>query len=100
MLYYQKGSEKLTLSQQDLEEGLVTAFKKLGKAIKVLVIPPDYTRYHSFAGVLTQIADKYYGNHLTDILPALGTHSPMTDNQIHSMFHGINERKFLFHNWH
>ncbi|KPK85988.1 MAG: D-mannonate epimerase [Bacteroides sp. SM23_62_1] len=99
MLLYQKGSEKLTLSQQDLEEGLIGIFEKWGKVNKVLAIPPDYTRFHSFAGLLTQITDRYYGNKLAEILPALGTHAPMTQWQLNSMFPGIDKKKFRVHNW-
>ncbi|HLP08782.1 MAG TPA: hypothetical protein VK178_11500, partial [Opitutaceae bacterium] len=41
----------------------------------------------------------YYGAQLTDILPALGTHSPMTSEQIHEMFPGVPESLFRVHNW-
>jgi nickel-dependent lactate racemase len=36
---------------------------------------------------------------VTDILPALGTHSPMTSEQIHEMFEGVPESLFRIHNW-
>ena len=32
-------------------------------------------------------------------LPALGTHSPMTSEQIHEMFPGVPESLFRVHNW-
>jgi nickel-dependent lactate racemase len=99
MIYYQKGSETSVLTEEDLKEGLTLTLDKWGKVKKALALPPDYTRYHSFAGNLTRIADKYLGDRLTDIMPAIGTHSPMTEKQINSMFQGINKNKFRVHNW-
>ena len=82
MIYYQKGSEHEDLSMEDLRKGLYEALDKLGERKKVLAIPPDFTRKHSFAGPLTGMADSYYGSALTDILPALGTHAPMSEREI------------------
>jgi nickel-dependent lactate racemase len=65
----------------------------------VLVIPPDFTRFHSQAGVLTKLIYDYYGSHLTDILPALGTHTAMTPEQIAEMFAGVPQDLFRVHNW-
>ena len=36
---------------------------------------------------------------LKDILPALGTHSPMTDNQIDEMFKEVPRSLFRVHDW-
>jgi nickel-dependent lactate racemase len=99
MIYYQKGSETSVLTEEDLKEGLTATLDKWGKVKKALALPPDYTRYHSFAGNLTRIADKYLGDRLTDIMPAIGTHTPMTEEQINSMFPGINKTRFRVHNW-
>ena len=86
MIYYEKGSADLQLSADDLRKGLFEALGRLGKRNKVLAIPPDYTRFPSRAGELTEFAWEYFGEKLTDILPALGTHSPMTEKQISHMF--------------
>ncbi len=99
MIYFERGSEIDDLGLSGLEEGLVTALDKLGIKGKVLAIPPDFTRMHSFAGPLVQFADQYYGNQLTDILPALGTHAPMSDKEIADMFSGVSTDKFRVHNW-
>lgn len=99
MIYFQKGSEKSILSSEDLKEGLFTALEKLGRRQKVLAVPPDYTRFHSRAGELTTYVYQYYGKQLTDILPALGTHSPMTPKQINHMFPGVPPNLFRVHDW-
>ena len=71
----------------------------IGNRKKVLAIPPDFTRKHSFAGPLTGLAEEYFGDSLTDVLPALGTHFPMTGDEISDMYPGVPEEKFRVHNW-
>ena len=68
---------------------------------KVLIIPPDFTRFHSNAGKITNI---YY--HMlreqgaeVDIMPALGTHVPVTAKEAETMFGDIPFERFLAHNW-
>ena len=99
MLYYSRGSTTDELQVPDLMAGLFAAFDKIAATGKVLAVPPDFTRYHSFAGLLTRLAYEYYGKQLTDILPALGTHSPMTAAQIDEMFSGVPETLFRVHRW-
>ena len=67
----------------------------------VLIIPPDFTRFHSNAGFIT---NTYY--HIltdrgcqVDILPALGTHVAMTKEEVELMYGDIPFEKFLYHNW-
>lgn len=99
MIYYQRGSENSVIDAQSLEEGLFSALKKIGRKKKVLVVPPDQTRIHSRAGEITDLLYKYYKKDLRDILPALGTHTPMTDNQINEMFGDIPRELFRVHDW-
>ena len=57
----------------------------------VLIIPPDFTRFHSNAGFITQV----YWRLLTargvnvDVMPALGTHVPVSETQWKTMFGDI-----------
>lgn len=83
----------------DLRGGLFRALDALGPRHKVLAIPPDFTRFHSRAGELTAYVHEYYGERLTHVLPALGTHAPMTDGQIHRMFPGVPRYIFQVHDW-
>jgi len=99
MLYFSRGSVDDALSPDDLKAGLLEAFEKLGDRRKVLAVPPDFTRFHSRAGELTRHAVTYYGKRLTDILPALGTHTPMTPTQIHEMFGDVSPALFREHDW-
>ncbi len=99
MIYYQNGSTENDLSHSDLQQGLNEAFRKMETKKKVLIVPPDYTRFQSRAGELTEMAWEYYGDKVTDILPALGTHTPMTDTQISHMFGKTPRNLFREHDW-
>ncbi|WP_430972115.1 lactate racemase domain-containing protein [Sunxiuqinia rutila] len=99
MLYYEIGSTEHELTAEDLKKGLYTALDKLSGINKVLAIPPDYTRLPSRSGELTEFAWQYYGDKLTDVLPALGTHSPMTDEQIAHMFGSLPKSLIREHDW-
>lgn len=99
MIYFETGAPDAVLSDIDLKEGLFEALNKMGLKSKVLAIPPDYTRLPSKAGELTAFSYQYYGDKMTDILPALGTHSPMTYDQIDHMFPGVPHNLFRVHDW-
>ena len=99
MLYYETGSIDHDLNAADLKKGLFEALEKMGTKRKVLAIPPDYTRLPSRAGELTEFVWQYYGEALTDVLPALGTHSPMTAPQISHMFGNMPAALIREHDW-
>lgn len=68
---------------------------------RVLIIPPDFTRYHSGAGKITNV---YYHKlremgAQVDIMPALGTHVPVTREDAQAMFGDIPYEFFIAHNW-
>jgi len=99
MLYCAKGSASAILSAEDVREALREVFDSLGTRRRVLAIPPDITRLNSYAGPITRMCHEYFGACLTDIMPALGTHSPMTSDQIETMFPGVPKELFREHNW-
>ncbi len=99
MLLYNRGSETENLTARDLQDGLWAALDELGARKKVLVLPPDITRFYSRAGELTEMAWRYYRDGLTDVLPALGTHFPMTEPEIVRMFGAVPTDLFRRHDW-
>ena len=99
MLFYKRGNKNDNLSAQDLREGLYSALERIGKRKRVLVIPPDITRFHSRAGELTFMAWEYYRDKLTDVLPALGTHFQMTEPEIKKMYGETPVELFRRHDW-
>ena len=99
MIYYASGSTDTVIGLNELEYGLYSALVKLGPRKKVLVVPPDFTRFHSRSGEITTLVYKYYRENLKDILPALGTHVPMTDSEISEMYRDVPKELFRIHDW-
>ena len=99
MLYFARGSETDIISAEETRAILKDVFDRMGPRKRVLAIPPDYTRLNSFAGPITEMVNDYFGERLTDVMPALGTHTPMTEEQISSMFGSVPPAKFRVHDW-
>ena len=127
------GSQDTVLSDNDIKSHLIPFLESVGPREDVLILPPDYTRLPSQAGKITRFISEYY-NFISDyndreakdasepetkrtkpakssskpiitILPALGTHAPMTEAQIRSMFGDeLADKKhpcspFVVHDW-
>jgi len=99
MIYFEKGNSRTVLRDEDLRSGLFEALEKLGPRKKVVAIPPDITRFYSKAGLVTEHAWEYFGDRLTDVLPALGTHAAMTPKEISRMFGKVPNSLFRVHDW-
>ena len=88
------------LSPDEIRQALLASLE--GRSVRrALILPPDFTRFHSGAGFITNV----YYHALTergaavDILPALGTHEPMTPAQLDAMFGDVPHERFLVHDW-
>ncbi len=68
---------------------------------KVLLLPPDVTRFHSKAGLIVQLLYKALQREAkVEIMPALGTHIPMSAEERTLMFGTeIPAECFLVHDW-
>ena len=88
------------LTAEEIKTALLASLE--GRSLKkVLILPPDFTRFHSNAGYITNV---YYHALIekgvsVDILPALGTHVAVTKEQWNAMFGDIPYDKMLVHNW-
>ena len=99
MLYFARGSKTDIISDPELNDILREVFDSMGPRRRVLAIPPDFTRLNSHAGPITRMVNDYFGDALTDVMPALGTHTPMTEEQIGTMYAGVPAGKFRVHDW-
>ena len=101
--YIAHGEKNTVITTEEKRALLHEAFLKLGGIPKkILVIPPDITRLHSNAGELTRILYELWdtANGTTfDILPAIGTHAPMTEAQIAEMYGDLPKATYYVHNW-
>lgn len=84
-----------------IDRFILEAKKRIsGKFKKVLIIPPDLTRYHSGAGKLTQMLYAgLSGECRVDILPALGQHFPHSEKENKWMFGSIPNENIYAHDW-
>ncbi len=98
-LYLAAGSPTTELAADDLQRHLHAVFERLGDRQRVLALPPDFTRFNSRAGLLTCQTYEYYGERLTDVMPALGTHVPMPEWQLDRMFPGLPHELIRPHRW-
>ena len=100
MEHFVYAESELGLSREAIRDALLKSLE--GRTLKnVLIIPPDYTRFHSNSGYITNV---YYHALVdngceVDILPALGTHVPVTREEAAIMFGDIPYEKFIPHNW-
>ncbi len=88
------------ISEKELRDALAKSVE--GKDLKkILIIPPDYTRMYSGAGKITSIYyDMLKDTCEIDILPALGTHEPMTREECRAFFgENVPFERILVHNW-
>lgn len=98
-IFYGRGGVDEVISDPEMRDALYTVLRELGNRERVLVVPPDYTRLASRAGTLTGFVYEFYGDSLADVLPALGTHAPMDDDQISRMYPGVPRDRFRIHDW-
>lgn len=90
------------INETELEKALIKSLAgRQGKLEKVLLLPPDITRSNSYAGKITSIYYKLLKDSCRiDIMPALGTHVPMTAEELDEMFGGdIPHSCYIEHNW-
>ncbi len=69
---------------------------------KVLLLPPDYTRMYSGAGKIVAVLYPMLRSAgcEVDVMPALGTHVPMTERECETFFEGkVPYEKLIVHNW-
>ncbi len=89
------------LSREEIRLALEAALAPLrGTLRKVLLIPPDFTRFHSNAGLITQLLFEMLSPACrVDILPALGTHIPVSQTEWQGMYGAIPYERMIVHNW-
>ncbi|MBR4186727.1 MAG: DUF2088 domain-containing protein [Clostridia bacterium] len=70
-------------------------------AKRILILPPDFTRMYSGAGRITaMIIDEIGDRARIDVMPALGTHAPMTREECEAFFLGrVKYEDLIVHNW-
>jgi len=99
MLYYSENSSDSGLDRDKVSAALESVMSGFTGRNRVLILPPDITRAHSGAGMITELLWEKLGGRVTDILPALGTHMPMTTEEISKMYGHTPHGLFREHRW-
>ncbi|MEK7718844.1 MAG: lactate racemase domain-containing protein [Bacteroidota bacterium] len=100
MIFFSEGAAHLTIDRDRISELIDTMLEKLGNLGRVLILPPDFTRYHSYAGEITgMLYDKLKNSSYIEIMPTLGTHLPLSDYELDTMYLGIPHEIFKRHDW-
>jgi nickel-dependent lactate racemase len=100
MEYFSEQSAAAGIPRERIDELLDSMLGKMGRPGRVLLVPPDFTRYPSGAGAITcRLYEKLAPAADVTIAPALGTHRPMTAGELSTMFPGIPHDIFLEHRW-
>jgi nickel-dependent lactate racemase len=105
--YVRSGGPQADLSDKELDGlfsgALARVLADIGGSPKVLVLPPDITRFYSRAGFFTDLACRELGKSGAGadmtVMPALGTHMAMTKEELGRMFPRTPLDKFRVHNW-
>lgn len=107
LLLVEVGGVDADLSDKEIDEYVSSALHRALERVRsgpVALLPPDGTRFHSRAGFLTDIASRMLsswpsGDRLGMVMPALGTHMPMTEAELRRMFPGTPLHQFRGHDW-
>lgn len=95
------GYPECVLAREEIKRMLAEAVEAWGgPPKKLLILPPDITRLHSGAGEITCLLyEALHPHSQIDILPAIGTHAPMSADELAHMFPGIPFDRFKVHDW-
>ena len=95
---YPSGEE--FLSPEEIRAAIADAAAEYaGSGKKILLVVPDYTRYHSNAGLIANTLWHCLTGCRVELLQALGTHVPMTREEIAQMYGDIPFGAFIPHDW-
>ncbi|HWA73625.1 MAG TPA: lactate racemase domain-containing protein [Polyangiaceae bacterium] len=100
-IHFAEGGRQHVIDERRAGELVDGLLNSLGPLKRVLLLPPDFTRFHSGAGELAcQLYTRLVARGAeVELLPALGTHAPMTTEELHEMFPGIPLDRFRIHEW-
>lgn len=99
MIYAARGSETGEISGEELRQLISRTLRFLDGKKHITAVTPDITRIHSRGGEISTILYSLLGDRVGAVLPAVGTHVPMTDSEIGRMYPGIPLGLFRAHDW-
>ena len=102
-IHLSEGAPDRVISRDEIRTHMQAYLGALGPTPKkVLLLPPDITRFYSEAGFITAVLyEMLTGQGVqVDVMPAIGTHTPMTREQAAHMFGpSVPFEALLVHDW-
>ncbi len=98
-VFFSAGSPTAELGPSDIEAALAEGFARFAGRKRVLLVPPDGSRFHSRAGEIAGELCARMGPRIGAVLPALGTHNPMSEAALARMFPRVPRSLFHVHRW-
>ena len=98
-MLFENYSEDTVLSEEDILSFIKSILSSLNITGKTLIIPPDISRLSSKTGKITEFIYNQIPDNIKMIIPALGTHNPMSDEELIRMFGSIPLGLFKKHKW-
>lgn len=68
-------------------------------AKRIAIVAPDYSRLASQSGMIANLFLRHFGDRISAILPALGTHVPMSSTEKQEMFSEFTSTHFIDHDF-
>jgi nickel-dependent lactate racemase len=100
MEHFGEGGPDATIDVGRAGELLDDMLARLKPLNRVLLVPPDVTRFHSWAGTLTGLLwQRLQDGPFVAVMPAIGTHTPVSAAEIERMFPSVPADRFLVHDW-
>lgn len=99
MMYAEFSSVSQNIPPELLERIVKDILGVVKSRDRVMAVVPDITRMQSHAGDILKIVYESLKEQLCTVMPALGTHLPMTEDEIARMYPGVPSRKFKVHDW-
>ena len=98
-MLFEKYSEISLLTEDDIRSFVYEIISSAGIFGDTIILPPDYSRLSSGTGIIAEAVYKCIPDRTKMVIPALGTHTAMTEKEITEMFGTIPLDLFRNHNW-
>lgn len=87
------------LSPQEIQRCIAESFSEYRGAKRILLVPPDISRGNAYAGPIVGFLRSFFHGADIELLPAIGTHAPMTKAEVKYMYGDIPMEKVHVHDW-
>ncbi len=85
--------------ESDDLSGFLSELATSTSAKRIAIVAPDYSRLASQSGMIANLLMSHFGDRIAAILPALGTHVAMSDEEKREMFSSFASNQFIDHDF-